>query len=505
MNQAALSVNNLCKSFAGIHALKNASLTFEPGEVHALLGENGAGKSTLCKMLSGSYYPDSGIISIGSEEFKGFTPIRAKEKGIGMIYQEFNLVPEMTVYENLFLGKEIHKGLDVDRNAMVIKTRELFQQMEVEIDPYAQIKNLSVAYCQLVEIGKALLENVRFLIMDEPTAPLTMQEVDSLFRLVKELREKGVTIIYISHRIEELLELSDRVTIMRDGEIIKTLQTENTDRSELIRLMVGRELGGEYPDKGKDVKKGEPLLSVKNLCTTKLHNVSFDVYPGEVVGLAGLVGAGRTEVMRAIFGADVAKSGTVLVRGKEIKNMSPADGIASGIAYIPEDRKREGLHLRMSIADNISMIMIKKMSRFFTILPQKEKTLISQFVKTLSIKLSTTQALVSRLSGGNQQKVVLSKWLSTGADILMLDEPTRGIDVGAKKEIHELIDQLKKQNKAVLFVSSEMPEEIGMCTRVVVMHEGVVEGELKDGEITQENILELASGGSDRSAVGGLK
>ena len=503
MDRVTLSIHNLTKSFAGIKALKNADLTFESGEIHALLGENGAGKSTLCKMLSGSYYPDSGTIQIGAQTFKGFTPIQAKQNGIGMIYQEFNLVPEMTVYENLFLGKEIRKGIDVDRNEMIRQSKELFKKMEVDLDPSSKISDLSVAYCQLVEIGKALLEKVRFLIMDEPTAPLTMQEVESLFHLVKELKKNGVTIIYISHRIEELLELSDCVTIMRDGEIVTTLKTKETNRPELIRLMVGHELGGEYPDKGSNIQNGKPLLKVTDLNTDKIHNVSFEVYPGEVLGLSGLVGAGRTETLRAIFGADIAKSGTIQVKDNIIHNNSPADGIKSGIAYIPEDRKRQGVLLRLSIADNISMIRIKSLSKFLTVNRKHEKALVDKYINSLSIKLSSLSAAVSSLSGGNQQKVVLSKWLSSGADIILLDEPTRGIDVGAKREIYYLIDSLKKENKAIVLVSSEMMEVIGLCTRVVVMHEGRVQGELKNNEITQENILELASGGSRMAVNGG--
>lgn len=497
MKQASLSVENINKYFVGIHALKDVSLAFEPGEVHALLGENGAGKSTLCKMLSGAGRPDSGVIRIDGKEYTGLTPNTAKEQGIGMIYQEFNLVPEMTVYENLFLGKEIRKGLDVDRNAMIARSKELFAELGVDVDPTKMINELSVAYCQLVEIGKSMLEKVRFLIMDEPTAPLTTQEVEALFQLVRKLKAQNVTIIYISHRIEELLELADRVTIMRDGEVIQTLETAKTNRTELIKLMVGRELGGEFPQSIRTPgNMEEPVLQVKNLNTRELHDISFSLYKGEVLGLAGLVGSGRSEIIRAIFGADRRDTGEITVNGKVAHINMPRDAIEQGIAMIPEDRKRQGLHLELPIADNISLIKINALSKLLTISRTKERALIDRFIKALSIKLSSPEAHASSLSGGNQQKVVLSKWLSTEAQILFLDEPTRGIDVGAKKEIYELMDRLRAEGRSIIVISSEMLEVVGLCSRVLVMCEGHLSGELRGEQITQENILELASGGS---------
>lgn len=497
MKQASLSVENINKYFVGIHALKDVSLTFAPGEVHALLGENGAGKSTLCKMLSGASRPDSGVIRIDGREYDGLTPNAAKAEGIGMIYQEFNLVPEMTVYENLFLGKEIRKGLDVDRNAMIARSKELFAELGVEVDPTKKINELSVAYCQLVEIGKSMLEKVRFLIMDEPTAPLTTQEVEALFQLVRKLKSQNVTIIYISHRIEELLELADRVTIMRDGEVIQTLETAKTNRAELIRLMVGRELGGEFPESIRTPgNMEEPVLQVKNLNTRELHDISFSLYKGEVLGLAGLVGSGRSEIIRAIFGADGRETGEIAVNGRAVRINTPRDAIEQGIAMIPEDRKRQGLHLELPIADNISLIKINALSKLLTVSRSKERALIDRFIKALSIKLASPEAHASSLSGGNQQKVVLSKWLSTEADILFLDEPTRGIDVGAKKEIYELMDRLRAEGRSIIVISSEMLEVVGLCSRVLVMCEGRLNGELRGDQVTQENILELASGGT---------
>jgi ribose transport system ATP-binding protein len=495
MSRDYLSVQGLSKRYQGIYALKDVSLVFAPGEIHALLGENGAGKSTLCKILSGAITPDAGTITINEEVFESFTPFSAKVKGVGMIYQEFNLVPEMTVYENLFLGKEMRKGINLNKSEMIRKTKELYEQLGIELSPIATINSLSVAYCQLVEIGKSMLEEVKFLIMDEPTAPLTSQEVDALFRLVKELKDKGVTVIYISHRIEELLELADRITVMRDGEVIKTLKTEETNRSELIKLMVGREIGEEFnPDK-KDMSNAEILLKAENLSAPMVKDISFELHKGEILGIAGLVGAGRTETVRTLFGADKKTAGTVRVKGREVNIKSPRDGIKKGVALIPEDRKRQGLHLLMSIGDNLSLIKIRDMCKALTISKSRERNLIENFKDVLSIKMSGSDALVSSLSGGNQQKVVLSKWLSTEADILLFDEPTRGIDVGAKKEIYDIMNRLREEGKGIVMISSEMSEVVGMCSRVIVMQEGVMRGELKGKEITQENILELASGG----------
>jgi len=489
-----LSVENLTKRYNNIPALQRATLAFETGEIHALLGENGAGKSTLCKMLSGAIQPDEGVIRFNGKEFSSFTPSQAMSEGIGMIYQEFNLVAEMTVYENMFLGKEIKKGLSIDKAKMIEASKEVFKRLNITIDPEANIKDLSVAYSQLVEISKAILEECKVLIMDEPTAPLTTQEVDALFELVRSLKKNGVTIIFISHRIEELLDITDRITVMRDSEIISTVKTSETNREELIKLMVGRELGKEFPKIENNGKTGECVLKVKGLTTTKIKDISFELYTGEILGLAGLVGAGRTEVLRAIFGADPIISGEIWVRGKKVDIKSPSDAIANGIALIPEDRKRQGLNLQMTILQNMSMVKIADWSRFFTINRAKEKAFIEAFVEKLAIKFGSLHNLVTSLSGGNQQKVVLSKWLATGADIIFFDEPTRGIDVGAKKEIYDQLDRLKNEGKAIIMVSSEMVEVIGMCNRVIVMHEGEYAGELPAAEISQVKILELASG-----------
>lgn len=495
--EIALSIENLTKRYNGIPALRNASLSFYSGEVHALLGENGAGKSTLCKMLSGAIRPDEGIIRVNGKEFAFLTPSQAMGEGIGMIYQEFNLVSEMTVYENMFLGKEFRKGFGVDVPRMVEKTEDIFKRQNIRIDPYAKIKDLSVAYSQLVEISKAILEDARILIMDEPTAPLTTQEVGTLFELIRHLKQQGVTIIFISHRIEELLDLTDRITVMRDGEIISTVRTSETNQQELIRMMVGRELGTAFPPITDDGRRGEMVLKVEGLTTSKVRNVSFELHRGEVLGLAGLVGAGRTEVVRALFGADPILSGEITVKGRRVELKRPLDAIRNGIVLIPEDRKRQGLELLMSILHNISIVKCKDWSKLFAVDTRQENENVRHFIETLSIRLRSPQDPVTSLSGGNQQKVVLAKWLSTQADILFLDEPTRGIDVGAKKEIYDLIDRLRREQKAIIMISSEMQEVIGLCNRILVMHEGNVTGEIPASEASQVRILQYASGIAD--------
>jgi len=489
-----MRVSGLTKVFGGTVALHDADITFYKGEIHALCGENGAGKSTLCKILSGAISSTSGTISIEGTTHTQFTPKEAKNCGIGMIYQEFNLVPELPVYENIFLGKEPRTCGVIDRKEMIRESEELFQEMHVKIDPCVKICDISVAYCQLVEIAKALKEQVRLLIMDEPTAPLTNQEVEVLFHLVRRLKERGITIIYISHRMEEIFALSDRLTIMRDGAVIQTMATGETNQYEIISLMVGRKLGTEYPCKSGCVHEGIPALEVRNLTTRAIKNVSFKLYPGEILGLAGLVGAGRTETIRTVFGVDKMISGEILVNGIPAKIKSPVNAIKLGIGMIPEDRKRQGIHLDLPIRVNMTLITIKQISRWMTVIKRKEKALLDKYIQVLSIKLATPELPVSSLSGGNQQKIVLAKWLATDPDIIFFDEPTRGIDVGAKHEIYLLMDRLRRAGKAIVMISSELPEIIGMCDRVVVMYEGMVTGELAGSEISQEAIMARASG-----------
>jgi ribose transport system ATP-binding protein len=496
-----LSTGNLTKIYGGTIALQDASISFVEGEIHALCGENGAGKSTLCKILSGAIVPDRGAITINGREFSRFTPKEAMDNGISMIYQEFNLVNDLPIYENLFLGKEPRKGPVINKSEMIKRAKAVFDTMEVEIDPRKTIAEISVAYCQLVEIAKSLLEDKKILIMDEPTAPLTNQEIDILFGLVRRLKERGLTIIYISHRMEEILDLSDRVTVMCDGIVTKTLITKETNRNEIIRLMIGRETSMEFPKSDDIPTDSEVVLSIRDLKNPRLKGISFDIRKGEILGLAGLVGAGRTETARAIFGADPIESGTVAIHGKQVRIKCPADAVKKGVALIPEDRKRQGLHLELPILHNASLVIIEKLSKILTISEQKEKDLVNKEIDSLSIKLDSKENPVSSLSGGNQQKVVLAKWFSTGADIFIFDEPTRGIDVGAKSEIHQLIHRMKAGGKAILMISSEMHELIGMCDRVIVLYEGEMMGELDRNTMTQTNILEYASGTKELSGT----
>lgn len=493
MNETEIiKTSGLQKIYGGTVALAGADLSFRRGEVHALAGENGAGKSTFCKILSGAISPTSGVFSIDGVEYKKLTPSESKAAGISMIYQEFNMVNDVPVYENIFIGSEIRKnGIIVDKKEMIRQAQELFLKMDVDVDAKALPRDLSVAQCQLVEIAKALKDQCKVLVMDEPTAALTNKEIGTLLNLIRRLKEEGITIIYISHRMDEIMDLSDRVTIMRDGHVITTLTTAETTQKEIIALMVGRELGTTFPERTATV--GDVALEVKNLCTNKIKNVSFKLHRGEILGFAGLVGSGRTEIVRAIFGADKLDSGEIYVDGKKVEIKNPAQAISLGIGMIPEDRKRQGVHLDQSIKSNMTLLRQKDISTFFTILSKKEKELANEYIRALSIKLGSIDHMVSSLSGGNQQKIVLTKWLAAQPDIIFFDEPTRGIDVGAKAEIYELMDQLRKQGKAIVLISSEMEEVLGMSNRIIVMYEGSMTGELPGSEATQNLLMSYAS------------
>lgn len=496
-NETCLKISHLCKSFPGVRALDDINIEFYKGEVHALLGENGAGKSTLCKILSGAYSKDSGILEFDGVEYAGFTPASSKETGIGMIYQELNLVSYLTVYENVFLGKEIRKrdGISVDKKAMIRRTKEIMDSLEIKIDPTVRVDKLTVAYRQLVEIMKAVSEDVKLLIMDEPTAPLMNQEVEMLFRLIDRLKKQGITIIYISHRMEELYRIADRVTVMRDGKVIQTLNMKEAKRAELIKIMVGREIGETYPSK-EGLTFGSVVLSAEHLCSKKVHDVSLSVRAGEVLGLAGLVGAGRTETARLIFGADAKSSGVIKIKGKEVKINTPGDAIRQGICLIPEDRKGQGVLLKMSVGENITIVKAPEISRFLTISKRRVKEISAEYVEAMRIKTPSLEQKTLLLSGGNQQKVALAKWMAVNTDIIIFDEPTRGIDVHAKQEIYEMIDRLRRQGKAIIMISSELPELIGISNRIMVLYEGNYAGEItREEDMTQEKILNLASGG----------
>lgn len=492
MNEEVLRINSVTKLFPGVRALNNVSMAFRQSEVHAIVGENGAGKSTLIKILTGAHQPTEGTITIQGEEYPFLEPKQSIDLGITAIYQEFNLVPYLSVAENVFFGNETMNGIFVDKKSMNKQTQELAKSMGIEIDPTTRVKDLGVAYMQIVEIIKAISKDARILIMDEPTAPLTNREIDALFNVVKKLKERGVTVIYISHRLEEIFEICDRVTVMRDGEYIVTKDVSEVKRQDLIKYMVGRDLGETFP--GGAGASNDIVFEAVNINTDKLFDISFKLRRGEILGFGGLVGAGRTEVARAIFGADRITSGKTIKDGKEFEVRGPADAIANGISLLPEDRKQQGLVLKMQVGENISYAVLKKNTRKIFLDSVKINEMCEKMREDLRIKTPSLRQLVRNLSGGNQQKVVLAKWLATQSDILIFDEPTRGIDVGAKQEIYNLMNELTVQGKSIIMISSEMPELIGMSDRILVMHNGRIAGELKRSEFDQEQILKIASG-----------
>jgi len=493
-NDVILSVRNLTKTYPGVTALDNVSIDFRQGEVHALVGENGAGKSTLIKVLTGAIQADSGEIELEGTIHSGFTPHEALfDLGMTAIYQEFNLVSGLTVAENVFFGKEITRGPFINMKKMSLETEKILDRLGMKVNPRTLVKHLSVAYQQIVEIAKAVSQNVKILIMDEPSAPLSSNEVEHMFELIHALKKEGVTVIYISHRLGEAFEISDRITVLRDGKLIRTSNTDQMNRQELISLMVGREIGETYPEKKYD--SDEVILEVRDLCTEALlKNVSFELHRGEILGFAGLVGAGRTELARAVFGADPTASGEIFLEGKKVHVRNTSHAIGVGIGLIPEDRKQHGILAEMTIKQNISFSAYRNINTFGLIRGREEERIASDFKEKLNIKTPDLNRKVKNLSGGNQQKVVLSKWLATQCKILIFDEPTRGIDVGAKQEIYGLIKGLAEEGRGIMLISSELPELLGMCDRIIVMHEGEVTGSFMKGEATQDKILDLASG-----------
>jgi ribose transport system ATP-binding protein len=495
-----LKLMNVSKTYPGVVALHDVSMEVTRGEIHALVGENGAGKSTLVKCCSGAIKPSHGTVVINGEEFQSLTPQLSEKKGLSVIYQEFNLIQELTVAENVFLGRAIRKGIVIDKKAMAEETRRIFSQLHIKINPNQVIKNLTVGYQQMVEIAKALSIDAKILFMDEPTAPLTKTETEDLFRVIRKLKESGVTIIYISHRLEEIFHLCDRVTVMRDGEIIKTLDTDETNKKQLIELMVGRVFKETFPPRASCIEK-EVVLDVKNLSGNGVKDITFQVRRGEILGLGGLIGAGRTELAELLFGVKPIKSGSVFLNNKEIHYKDPENAIKKGIAYVSEDRKQKGALLDVTIRENITIAIQKRISKCFVINRNKETTIAEKYKKQLGIKAPSIYQLVKNLSGGNQQKVVLAKWLASEPELIILDEPTRGIDVGAKYEIYKLINELVMQKKAVIMISSEMEELIGVSDRIIVLSEGLMTGELLKPEFNQERILEFASANAGESKV----
>ncbi|MGE5582838.1 MAG: sugar ABC transporter ATP-binding protein [Bacillota bacterium] len=496
MDKVLVLMEGIEKNFPGVHALNQCRFELRAGEVHALVGENGAGKSTLMKVLTGVYRKDTGHIRYKGEEVEISNPRAAQELGISIIYQEFNLMPHLTVAQNIFIGREPRYGMGffLNEKEMNQKTSELLSMIHLNIDPRTKVADLTVAKQQMVEIAKALSYNSEVLIMDEPTAALTETEITDLFRIIRQLREKGVGIIYISHRLEELKRISDRVTVMRDGRYIDTVLTPDVEIDKIINLMVGRTIYETFHSDLADTG-GEIVLEVKNLNRGRtIKNISFNLRKGEILGFAGLMGAGRTEVARAIFGADPVDSGEIYVRGRKINISNPSDAVTHGIGYLSEDRKRYGLALGMDLETNLVLAALKKYLGFLGWIKQaKTRATAETIINDLKIKTPGIQQKVKNLSGGNQQKVVVGKWLVRDCDILIFDEPTRGIDVGAKSEIYKLLNTLTENGKSIIMISSELPEILRMSHRIIVMCEGRITGELKASEATQERIMQYAT------------
>jgi len=493
---ALLRMEGIYKSFPGVQALSDAQFELNYGEVHALVGENGAGKSTLMKILGGIYHRDAGRILLEGQEVVITGPRMAQQLGISIIHQELNLMPHLTVAENIFIGREPRARFTfvVDDKTTKSQTVQLFRRLNLELDPNTKVSALTVAKQQMVEIAKALSFNAKILVMDEPTAALTETEIEELFNIIRQLRSQGVGIVHISHRLEELKQISDRVTVMRDGKYIDTLQTQEANIDKVISLMVGRtiyEAAPEIPENGDQ----PVVLEVRHLNRGRaLRDVNFELKKGEILGFAGLMGAGRTEVARAIFGADTFDSGEIYINGQKVEIKHPRDAVRHGIGYLSEDRKRYGLALGMDVKENNAMAAMR---RFLTFLGQVDFKKISrraeEMVKVLNIKTPSLEQKVQFLSGGNQQKVVVGKWLTANTEILIFDEPTRGIDVGAKSEIYKLLNDLTHQGKSIIMISSELPEILRMSHRVVVMCEGRVTGVLEAKDATQESIMKFAT------------
>ncbi|MBW1555488.1 sugar ABC transporter ATP-binding protein [Escherichia coli] len=492
MSETFLQMKHITKRFPGVLALNDVQFSLRRGEVHALLGENGAGKSTLMKILSGVYQPDEGEIIFEDKPVSFSDPLSAQNVGITIIHQEFNLFPELTVEENIFIGREFCKKnrWRLDEKQQRQATIEILQKLNLAIKPDTLVADLTVAQQQMVEIAKAISVNARILIMDEPTAALTETEIESLFRVTRLLKEQGTGIVYISHRLEELALIADRATVMRDGQYISTVDYECVKISDLIAMMVGRDLGNIYPRR-EALQQRIPVLEVNGL-TRKgvLNDINFTLYRGEILGFAGLMGAGRTELARAIFGADSIDSGTLKLNGKETVIKDISDAIQQGISYLTEDRKKEGLALNLSVERNIMLGNYPEYSdRFGNVDSRRCQQTSEEQVKALRIKTPNLEQAALNLSGGNQQKIIIARWVCKDTDILIFDEPTRGIDVGAKLEIYELMNRLVAKGKSIIMISSELPEVLGMCDRILVMRSGRITGELSAKEATQEKIM----------------
>lgn len=486
-----LELKNITKRYHGVTALHNVSVSFGEGEIHAVMGENGAGKSTLIKAIAGAIPFDAGSFRINGREYTRISPHEAIENGIGVIYQEFCLVPSLSIAENIFLGKKTGGNIMPNFEEMNRLSVKIFEDFNIKMDTKRMVSTLSTAQQQIVEIAKAILRNVKVLIMDEPSATLAISEVEKMFDLMKSLKKQGVTVIYVSHRIDEVFEICDKVTVLRDGEYVGTKDISDIDRKTLVNMMVGRDLDENCPT--RNIKIGQVVLEARNVSGNGVKNIDLSLHKGEVLGMSGLVGSGRTEFAKVLYGAAKMESGQIFINGTKVSIRTPGEAISIGIGLIPEDRKTEGVLLEYSIEWNISLMCLKRLSKRTVVLKEKVKETVHKYYELMNIKAPSTDTLVKKLSGGNQQKVVLAKTLAANTKIIIFDEPTRGIDVGAKQEIYKLMNTLVEAGNSIIMISSDMEELLGMSDRIVVLHEGRVSGELKKSEFSQSSVLSLAS------------
>ena len=499
MGEVILTMKDIDKSFPGVHALDHVNFEVKRGEVHALMGENGAGKSTLMKVLTGIYQKDSGTITYKGKETEFHNTREAQDAGVVIVHQELNMIGDLTVAQNIFIGREPKKGIRVDDKKMIEDSRKLFQDLNIEIDPREKMSNLTVGKQQMCEIAKAISHKAEVIIFDEPSAALTEKEIADLFEIIKDLRKKNLGIVYISHRMDEIKVITDRVTVMRDGGYVGTLITADSTKEDIINMMVGRVIYEDPKDHSMVAPDAPVVLKVEHLNAGKMvQDVSFELRKGEILGFSGLMGAGRTETARALFGADPKQSGKISVMGKdgqlhEVTINSPQDAVKCGIGYLSEDRRRYGVVVQKSVTENTTLATMENFTNGLFINKAKEKEVTEKYVKELATKTPTTDQLVVNLSGGNQQKVVIAKWLTRDSDILIFDEPTRGIDVGAKNEIYKLMNRLAAEGKSIIMISSEMTEVLRMSDRIIIMCEGKVTGCIDISEATQENIMDKAT------------
>lgn len=494
MGEVILEMKQIDKSFPGVHALDHVDFDVRRGEVHALMGENGAGKSTLMKVLTGIYTKDSGSIVYEGKEIEFRSAREAQNAGVIIVHQELNMVGDLTVAQNIFLGREPKKGFGVDDRKMIKDSRELFERLKIDIDPAAKMSNLTVGKQQMCEIAKAISHKAKVIIFDEPSAALTEKEIEDLFAIICDLRKDQLGIVYISHRMDEIKVITDRVTVMRDGTYVGTLITKESTKDDIINMMVGRIIYEDPKQQSACPADAPVVLKVENLNAGKMvKNVNFELHQGEILGFSGLMGAGRTEMARALFGADPKQSGNIYIGGEKVEIKSPQDAVRHGIGYLSEDRKRYGVVVGRSVAENTTMACLENYLNGFLINKKAENKASDDYIERLATKTPNSEELVVNLSGGNQQKVVIAKWLARDCDILIFDEPTRGIDVGAKNEIYKLMNQLAAEGKSIIMISSEMTEILRMSDRIVVMCEGEIKGELDISEATQENIMDKAT------------